>query len=71
MYSKLMWCGVSLLLNKLKPDYISNAKSLDLEVIHSEAKNNKYNYTFKLNGRMFNCNMYLQATCVFMVLRLL
>lgn len=66
MYSKLMWCGISLLLNKLKPEYIANVKSLDLEVIESNAKNNKYFYTFRLNDRLFNCE-YVFATnvCVY------
>jgi hypothetical protein len=65
MYSKLMWCGVSLVLNKLKPDHIQNAKTLELVIVESKAKHNKYDYIFKINDKLFNCEFVFSTNvCV-------
>jgi len=53
MYSKLLWCGTSLLLNKLKPNHIDNTKDIILNVVKSEAKSSMYRYEVKLNDRSY------------------
>lgn len=61
MYSKLMWCVVSLVINNLRPAHLRRASDIELEVLESNAKNNKYHYTFRLNGKLYVCE-YVFAT---------
>lgn len=53
MYSKLLWCGASLLLDKLKPAHIENVKEIILDIDKSEAKNTIYKYTIKINNKPY------------------
>lgn len=66
MYSKLMWCGVSLVLNKLKPEHVASCSSMHLTVINHYAKDNKYIYTFSLNQKAYTCEFtFSNNICVY------
>ena len=57
MYSKLLWCGINIILDRVRFECNNSSNIYDLDILESNSKNNKYYYKYLLCDKLFTCEI--------------